>query len=90
MGKIKDGIMRNGLSWLSGMPQTDITGDGRIRIENHRGIYNFTSESVTVDAPGMSIIITGDHLDIRYMSGESIEITGRISNIAYNHNGDLR
>lgn len=70
---------------IGGLPSLEITGLGRIRIENHKGLLTFSGELIEVDGGKAVIKICGSDLDIRAMTAELLIITGEIFKIEFNY-----
>lgn len=66
---------------LAGLPRLDLTGDGELRIENHKGILAYGSEEIHVSAGSFLVKISGQGLELRAMTGLELLITGKIEHI---------
>ena len=56
-----------------GMPNVEILGHSEMRIENYRGLIEYTGQ----------IRITGKHLQVDSYKNDDMKITGKIQNIEY-------
>ena len=61
-----------------GMPNVEILGHSEMRIENYRGLIEYTDQLVRVQ-----IRITGKHLQVDSYTNDDMKITGKIQNIEY-------
>ncbi len=66
---------------LTGEPRVTISGAARVDIENHRGLLEYNAESILVNARGMMIKITGEHLTVTAMSDMELVIKGKIGGV---------
>lgn len=58
-------------------------GNREIIIENHKGIYSYTSDEIILSCKVNMLRICGSNLQIRYFSGCDMKITGNIQSITY-------
>ena len=61
---------------IGGLPSLEISGLGRIRIENHKGLLTYSEELVEVSGKGCNKI-SGSSLDIRAMTADLLIISGK-------------
>ena len=61
-----------------GMPNVEILGHSEMRIENYRGLIEYTDQLVSGQ-----IRITGKHLQVDSYTNDDMKITGKIQNIEY-------
>ena len=54
-----------------------------IRIENYRGLIEYTDQLVRVQTKIGQIRITGKHLQVDSYTNDDMKITGKIQNIEY-------
>lgn len=66
---------------LAGLPRLELTGDGELRMENHKGILAYGSEEIHVSAGSFLVKISGHGLELRAMTGLELLITGKIEHI---------
>lgn len=66
---------------LAGLPHLELTGDGELRMENHKGIIAYGSEEIHVSAGTFLVKISGHNLELRAMTGYELLITGKIEHI---------
>jgi sporulation protein YqfC len=69
------------LEALAGLPQVELSGTSRLRIENHGGVTEYGSEAIRVAGGGCAILVTGTTLEIRAMTASTLLITGEIQSI---------
>lgn len=63
------------------VPCIELVGDGRLLIERHHGILEYSGECIRVAARDMSLCITGVNLQLQAMTQSEIAVTGRIASI---------
>ena len=63
---------------LPGQPLVEIAGDGRVLIENHRGVREYSRERIGVKVKYGLVQICGSCLELRCMTWEQLVISGRI------------
>jgi len=63
---------------LSAAPRITISGSGRVRIEGHRGLLEFGEERIAAAGAGCTILVRGEKLRMRAMSGRDMVVTGRL------------
>jgi sporulation protein YqfC len=68
---------------IGGLPSLEISGLGRIRIENHKGLLTYSEELVEVSGGKAVIKISGSSLDIRAMTADLLIISGEIFKIEF-------
>lgn len=62
-------------------PKIIVTGDESIIVENHKGLIELSQTVIRLNTKIYILKITGENLDIKSISEEEIEITGRITGI---------
>lgn len=67
-----------------GAPIFTLSGNGELRIENHRGIFLYSREQMVVRASKFPIRVTGKELRIESYTPESMIICGTIDSIHLN------
>lgn len=60
------------------VPRITISGGGRVLIEGHRGLLEYGEERIAAAGAGCTILIKGEHLRMRAMSGRELVVTGRL------------
>lgn len=63
---------------LSAAPRITISGDGRVLIEGHRGLLEFGEDRIAAAGAGCTILVRGEKLRMRAMSGRELVVTGRL------------
>ena len=58
-------------------------GNRCLYIENHKGIIEYSPDSIKIQARPCKIQITGKDLDIAFYTAEEMKIVGRICEIRY-------
>lgn len=66
---------------VAGVPRVSLVGAGEVRVENHRGILAYDTETIHVSGGGYMILVAGENLELRAMTGAELLITGKISAI---------
>lgn len=59
-------------------PIVEICGDGRVIVENHGGVMEYSGEVIRIRVRYGSILIGGEDLLLRKMCGQQLVITGKI------------
>ena len=70
---------------VSGLPTIEITGFGRLRIENHRGILEYGDNSIDINGGSAIIRILGSGLEIRAMNSQALVIIGDIFGLEFKY-----
>lgn len=63
---------------MSAAPRITISGAGRVLIEGHRGLLEFGEERIAAAGAGCTILVRGERLRMRAMSGRDMVVTGRL------------
>ena len=63
---------------IPGMPLVEIAGQGRVLIENHRGVCCYGREEIRIRVNYGEITVRGCGLTLSRMSREAVVIKGRI------------
>lgn len=66
---------------LPGQVLVELTGDGRVLIENHRGIREYSREKIGIHVNYGTVQICGSCLEVRCMTGAVLVICGKIDGI---------
>ena len=66
---------------LAGLPKVEITGRGRLTVENHRGLLEYTRERIEINGGRIMITVRGDSLSIRAMSADALLIEGVVVSV---------
>lgn len=62
----------------SSAPRITISGGGQVLIEGHRGLLEYGEERIAAAGAGCTILIKGEKLRMRSMSGRELLVTGRL------------
>ena len=62
-------------------PRLVMSGNEKLVIENHRGLLEYTNETVRVRTAGGEIFITGEDLNLVSIEQEEVWVEGRISRV---------
>lgn len=68
---------------ILGVPILTVTGNREIWMENYKGILEYTSGQILLQAKTCQICIEGKSLSIDYYTNEDMKISGIISSIRY-------
>jgi len=68
-----------------GVPLVELAGDERVLIENHHGVTQYSPDEICVRVCYGNVLVTGNRLEIAYMSKERLIITGVIECLRLNH-----
>ena len=63
-------------------PLVEVSGDGRVLIENHRGVIQYGCEHIRVKVKFGCICVCGGGLRLSRMTRGQLVISGRIDSIA--------
>lgn len=65
------------------LPKIVLVGDQQLFIENHRGIVEYSSESVRVNVGDYEVEVSGDNLLLRNILPDEICLEGRIGSVRF-------
>lgn len=68
---------------MYGASLVTVTGNFELLLENYKGILEYTSERIRVQAKNCLIEVRGQRLLIAYYTNDEMKITGKICEIAY-------
>lgn len=71
------------LEFASGLPKVELEGFTTARVENHRGVLQYSRETVELGGKGANIRISGSGLGLKALSPALAVITGRIMRAEY-------
>lgn len=86
MGRIRENFAEKwGLpkDVICDLPRVSLSGDKEIFIENHKGILEYTAESVRIKMHDGLMNIKGEKLRIREMQTDRLLITGDFLGVEY-------
>ena len=63
---------------VSGAPRITISGNGRVLVEGHRGLLEYSRERIAAAGAGCRILIKGEKLGLAAMNGRQLVVTGRL------------
>lgn len=70
-------------SMIRNTPKIIIDGKKRLTIENHSGIITFDDKKISVDSKLGIIDIFGNDLEILYIGGYTIIVSGALKSVIY-------
>ena len=65
------------------VPRMVISGNGKLFIENHKGILAIKDEEIQITSTDFTIKISGNSLSIKEISSEAIMVDGNISGVEF-------
>jgi len=68
---------------LLGVPRMILTGDHRLTVENHRGVDLFADGQLRLKLEDGKLDIAGEHLVIRRIGRDEVQIEGTIRRIQF-------
>ncbi len=68
---------------VAGVPRLEITGSRELRMENHRGILDYSSEEIRISGGRSEICVRGMELTLRAMNSRELLITGTILQVSF-------
>ncbi|MBR4971932.1 MAG: YabP/YqfC family sporulation protein [Oscillospiraceae bacterium] len=71
-----------GVEPLTKQPILEFCGEGRLLIENHKGVIEYGTERIGVNVGYGQIVISGEGLRLCRMQGEQLVILGQVDQIA--------
>ena len=66
---------------LPGVPVTELWGDNRILVENHRGVVSYTQEEIRVRVSYGILAIRGEKLGLLLMTRDQLIISGKMEGL---------
>lgn len=75
--RIADGMELDG-EMLPGVPVVELAGDGRVLIERHGGVTEYSRERIGVKVRYGTVCVCGCGLELTRMTREQLVISGRI------------
>ena len=66
---------------LAGAPRVEVVGDGELRMGPHRGILAYGSQEIHISGGSLVVVVRGEGLELRAMTGLELLITGKITQI---------
>jgi len=65
------------------LPQLKFIGNMELVVENHKGLYEYTSSWVKLNVKGCLVSIVGKNLWIQFIGRDDIKIKGRIDKVEF-------
>ncbi len=65
------------------LPKVVILGNLQVFIENHRGIVEYTSETVRINVNEYVVVVKGENLLLRNILPEEISVDGKITGVFF-------
>lgn len=61
----------------------ELNSNRELLLEGCRNVLEYTGASVRADAPPLNITVTGETLNLRHLSADTLLIEGKITSIAF-------
>lgn len=68
---------------LLDLPRLNLVGNIQLYVENHRGVVEYTDETVRISISGGELVIKGENLQIKNIFAGEIFIEGVINRLDY-------
>ena len=68
---------------LLGSSSVEITGGKCVRVENYKGIIEYTQQRIKIQIQEGKLTLEGEQMQIDYCTDVELHITGRIKSIRY-------
>ncbi|MBI2874737.1 MAG: sporulation protein YqfC [Firmicutes bacterium] len=65
------------------LPRISIIGDGQVKLENYRGLLEFSPDLVRIKLARGELAIKGDGLAIKSLFPEELTIEGKIAGLSF-------
>lgn len=62
-------------------PVVELLGDGRVLVENHKGVIEYSAEKIQARVSFGAVSVVGCNLRLRLMTGQKLVIVGRIDGV---------
>lgn len=72
---------------LPGVPVVELAGDGRVLIERHKGVTEYSREIIGIQMSYGKLEVCGCNLELSCMTREQLVISGRICGIRIQRKG---
>lgn len=72
---------------LPGCPIVELSGRGRVLIENHRGMAEYSSQRIGVKVRFGRVVVCGRGLEVRRMTREQLVILGEVASVTLEGRG---
>lgn len=69
--------------FILGASIVTMLGKSEVWIENYRGIVEYSTSSILLQAKTCQILVQGERLNIAYYTNEDMKITGSIHSVSY-------
>lgn len=66
---------------LPGQSLIELAGDGRVLIENHGGVTEYSRCRIGAGVSFGQVVVCGDHLELAQMTRQQLVIVGKISSV---------
>ena len=68
---------------LSGDAKITIIGNGEFIVENYKGITEYGSDLIKINAGKLSICFCGKNMEIKTLTQERLYVTGRVCSVTF-------
>ena len=62
-------------------PKITVLGEESVEVENHKGLLELSQSVIRLNTSMYLLKITGENLDIKSITGDDVEIIGKITGI---------
>ena len=71
------------LEYAAGLPKVEMEGFTTVRVESHRGVLQYSGETVELGGKGVRIRVSGSGLGLKSLSPALAVICGQIRGVEY-------
>ena len=83
------GALYEGNEGHPGVPIVELAGDGRVLIENHRGVVEYGTEKICGKVRYGFVCVCGLEMELARMTKDQLVITGKIGSVTIQRKGDI-
>lgn len=66
------------------LPKTVLFGNVQLQMENHRGIIEYTANTIRLGVGDGEVVVTGENLTLRHLLPDEVLIEGKINSLSFN------
>ena len=63
---------------ITGAPRITMSGNGRVLVEGHRGLLEYSTERIAAAGANCRILIRGEGLELVIMNGRELVVSGKV------------
>lgn len=83
MGRMHQTGQRGRMIVPSQLPIVELTGQGRLLIENHQGVLSYTTKEIRIKVSYGCVIVSGMDMQLLEMSRIKLAICGRVDGLQF-------